>query len=195
METMDIAWLRKFVVEDRRLEGRKDGVMRGGGNIAYIDGQNMYMLLKEAGWEIDWSEFARHLKEKHKVGEVYYFPGFYKESRKRFYKKLRSLGFTLVFKEHKEEQKSEKKGNADSLMIFAVLTDMINRGDAMSDVILVSGDGDFFDLVKFLIQKEKFKTILLPTRKGSSWLYQSLNPKHYEHLNREDVRALIEWKK
>ena len=50
-------------------------------NVAFVDGQNLYMSTTTAGkpWRIDLARFRVYLKHKYKVGKAYYFLGFTRE--------------------------------------------------------------------------------------------------------------------
>jgi len=61
-------------------------------------------------------------------------------------------------------------------------------------IILVSGDGDYFRMVQYLIEKDKFERLLAPNEERMSSLYRTLEPKYYAFLNRETTRNKIEYK-
>ncbi|MFA6999532.1 MAG: hypothetical protein WC241_00260 [Candidatus Paceibacterota bacterium] len=44
-------------------------------NIAFIDGQNLYLGTKQDDWNVDLSKLRIYLKDKYKVKEAYYFFG------------------------------------------------------------------------------------------------------------------------
>ena len=51
-------------------------------NLAFIDGQNLYMgtaKRKKDPWQIDLARFRVYLKEKYDVDEAYYFLGYVQE--------------------------------------------------------------------------------------------------------------------
>jgi hypothetical protein len=51
---------------------------------------------------------------------------------------------------------------------------LIDEKDDFEKIILVSGDGDYKNVVDYLIKKERFLKILFPNRKFSSSLYKKL---------------------
>lgn len=63
----------------------------------------------------------------------------------------------------------------------------------LDKILLVSGDGDYFRTVKYLIEKDKFLHILFPSGKTASSLYNNLDNKFKTSLNR--VKNKIEYKK
>jgi hypothetical protein len=62
----------------------------------------------------------------------------------------------------------------------------------LSSTFPLSGDGDFAPLVSYLIKKNKFRTVLSPTRAECSYLLRLTAKGHIDFL--EDVRAKIELK-
>jgi hypothetical protein len=65
------------------------------------------------------------------------------------------------------------------------------EGEDFGKVVLVSGDGDYKRMVDFLIEIERFKVILLPCKEYASSLYNTLNPKFYDYIDRPDMRVKI----
>ena len=62
-------------------------------------------------------------------------------------------------------------------------------------IVLVSGDGDYFRTVKYLLQKQRLLKILLPSRKSASSLYSQIGGQHWTNLDRDHVRKKVEYKK
>lgn len=164
------------------------------GNIAYIDGQNLYLGTKEEGWAIDHKRFRVYLKEKYKIDEVYYFLGFVNEVEQDLYDKLQKAGFILAFREHSKVLKGLKKGNVDSDIIFHVMRKLA-EGDMFDTVFLISGDGDYKKMVDYLIKKKRFGKILFPNKKFASSLYKSLGGEYFDYLSDSHVRSKIRYRK
>jgi hypothetical protein len=80
-------------------------------NVAFIDGQNLYLGTKECGWTIDHYKFRRYLYDKYHVREAYYYLGYVSEDHQDLYDNLQKAGFILSFREHSSAMKGEKKGN------------------------------------------------------------------------------------
>jgi hypothetical protein len=43
---------------------------------AFIDGQNIYLGVKDAGWKVDWKKLRVLLREHYKVEQAFFFIGF-----------------------------------------------------------------------------------------------------------------------
>lgn len=164
-------------------------------NIAYIDGQNLYMGTTKSSprWHIDLTRFRVYLKQKYSVERAYYYLGYTQEGAdyERLYETIQAAGFILVFREHNSAMLGKKKGNVDSDIIFSIMRRLYQR-DAFNKVILVSGDGDYKMLVDFLIGEDKFAKILFPNRKFRSSLYKSLSSVYFAYLDDKDIRRKIE---
>ena len=69
-------------------------------NIAFIDGQNLYMgtAKREVDpWRIDLQRFRVYLEQKYHVVKAYYFWGMFKKSIKIYMKKSNKLDSFLFF--------------------------------------------------------------------------------------------------
>lgn len=162
-------------------------------NIAIIDGQNLYMgTVKDPTnpWYIDFARFRVYLNDKYRVREAYYFFGYQRLDQAVLYRELSNAGFTLVFKKHMPNMVTQKKGNVDTDIVFFAMKKLY-RKELLGRVVLVSGDGDFWDLVYFLISENRFERMLFPNMRSASSLYKRLPTKYYDSLQIESVRQKI----
>jgi len=161
-------------------------------NIAFVDGQNLYMSATTADkpWRIDLARFRVYLRQKYKVGKAYYFLGFTREEHQELYNKIQEAGFILQFKEHSPAMLGKKKGNVDTDIVFAVMKKLY-RNETFDKIVLVSGDGDYKMLVDFLIEENRFEKILFPDQKRASSLYKKIDLKYRADLNTEPMRKKI----
>ena len=77
--------------------------MRISENIAFIDGQNLYMgkaKREQNPWRIDLVRFRIYLEQKYGIAKAYYFLGYVQEARGDLYEEIQAAGFVLVFREH-----------------------------------------------------------------------------------------------
>ena len=157
-------------------------------NFAFIDGQNLYLGLKEISIALDFRRFRMYLRDRLQVAEAYYFIGYMPE-RKQLYTNLQRAGFVLQFKEVARDRDGKAKGNVDvDLTLRAVDT------IAMYDqAVLVTSDGDFASLVSYLIEKNKLRTVLSPARAKCSYLLRRAAKGRIDFL--EDIRSKIELKR
>lgn len=145
---------------------------------------------KSMGWKIDYRKLIRYLRNKYKIQKVFYYAGveligfpysvldpkpidldrllaFQKKKqsakkyvqRIKFYLKLKRFGFHMCLKPTKifwQNGRQVKKANCDVDLTF----DMMRLVDEYDNVVLLSGDGDFAILVKYLQKIGKSITIL-----------------------------------
>lgn len=131
-------------------------------NFAFIDAQNLYLGLRAEGWKLDYKRFRVYLKEKYSVQKAYMFMGYVPENWK-IYRFLSDIGFVLIFKTIFDID-DQIKGNCDGEMILQAAIDIPFYDQA----VIVTGDGDFYCLVKYLKSINKLKKILALTYSSCS---------------------------
>ncbi len=162
-------------------------------NLAFIDGQNLYMGTAKRDkqpWKINLARFRVYLKEKYHVDVAYYFLGYVQEENQELYDEIQKAGFILKFREHNPAMIGKKKGNVDSDIIFHIMKKMYKKED-FEKIVLVSGDGDYKLMVDFLIEEKRFAKILFPDLDRASSLYKKLSNKYFASLDNKDIRAKI----
>lgn len=131
-------------------------------NFAYIDGANLYRGIESLGWKLDYRRLRVWLSEKYGIKSAYLFIGLiprYKE----LYKYLQEADFTLIFKEVIYDGDGKPKGNCDAELVLQATRDTYEN--KFEKAIIISSDGDYAGLVKFLKEREKLKIILSPHTK------------------------------
>jgi uncharacterized LabA/DUF88 family protein len=128
-------------------------------NHAYIDGANLHKGINSLGWVFDYKKFRVLLKEKYLVSQAYLFIGLIPKY-KDIYTKLQEAGYTLIFKEVVYDGDGNAKGNCDADLVLQAVKDAYEEN--FNKAVLVSSDGDYAGLVKFLMDKNKFRTVLSP---------------------------------
>ena len=149
-------------------------------NQAFIDGQNVYLATTTAdqAWKIDLQRFRVYLREKYKVERAYYFIGATDENHQNLYKMIQEAGFILMFRKHSLEMVGHKKGNVDTDIVFEVMRKLADQ-ENFSKVVLVSGDGDYFKMVDYLINKNRLEKQLAPSYRSMSSLYRQYVDRAY----------------
>ncbi|MEK9146714.1 MAG: NYN domain-containing protein [Patescibacteria group bacterium] len=135
---------------------------------AFIDSQNLNLGVKSQGWKLDFRKFRIFLEEKYSVKKAFLFIG-YIPTNKKLYDYLRRSDYNIIFKpvlKSSKHKKAKVKGNVDAELVLYTLIEFPNYDKA----IIVSGDGDFYCLADYLIQKGKLKKIIVPNLKYSSIL-------------------------
>lgn len=127
-------------------------------NFAYIDGANLHQGVKSLGWVLDYRKFRVWLTEKYSVSQAYLFIGLIAKN-KDLYTDLQQAGFTLVFKDTIFDGDGKVKGNCDADLVLWAVRDAYEQS---ARALIVSSDGDYAGLVKFLIEKGKLTAIIAP---------------------------------
>jgi uncharacterized LabA/DUF88 family protein len=139
-------------------------------NFAFIDSQNVYLSVKNQGWKIDFAKFRKYLKEKHGVALAYLFVG-YVEENQQMYKQLKKDGYVLIFKPTLVYRDRFRKGNCDAELVLHTMIEYFRYNKA----ILVSGDGDFYCLAKYLRDNKKLGAVIVPDENRYSALLKKVN--------------------
>jgi len=138
---------------------------------AFIDSQNLNQGVLSQGGKLDFRKFRHYLKEKHGVSKAFLFIG-YVEENKPLYDYLKHSGYICVFKkviEYKDKDIATK-GNIDADLVLHTMIEYPNYDKA----IIVSGDGDFYPLIEYLLKKNKLLKVITPNKKYSSLLLKFL---------------------
>jgi uncharacterized LabA/DUF88 family protein len=139
-------------------------------NYAFIDSQNLYLGIKNLGWKLDYKRFRVYLKDKYNIEQAYLFIGF-AHGNENLYMQLQLYGYICIFKPTLELPGGVIKGNVDAEL---VLHTMISFPD-FEKALIVSGDGDFFCLVDYLLEKDKLLKVLAPNQFRYSSLFKRLS--------------------
>ncbi len=156
-------------------------------NYAFIDGQNVYLSIKSQGWNIDWARFRVYLKEHYGVEKAFLFLG-YIEGNNKLYTRLQEAGFLCIWKPVLKYKDGTIKGNVDAELVLHTMIQFPNFHKA----VIVTGDGDFYCLVQYLLEQNKLEVVLVPNRFKYSALLKKFARKNIEFMN--DLREKISLK-
>lgn len=81
----------------------------------------------------------------------------------------------------------------DADIIFEIMKSMIENKE-FDKILLVSGDGDYIKVVKYLVQKELLKKILFPNNKYSS-LYKKIVSQYGINISLPDIKKKFTYTK
>ena len=134
-------------------------VIREDNNYAFIDGQNLYLGIKNSGWKLNYRRFRIYLEEKYNIKKAYIFLGYMQENQD-LYEKLQSQGYVLIFRQmlRDNDGKIIKGGNIDTDLVLRTMKDLDNYQKAL----IVTSDGDFSSLVKYLYDRNKLLKVMSP---------------------------------
>jgi len=138
-------------------------------NYAFIDSQNLNLAIRNQGWVLDFKKFRRYLQDKYNIGKAFIFIGFMPQNQ-ALYTGLQKDGFILVFKPTLTLPNGKVKGNVDSELVLHTMIEYLNYDKAL----IVTGDGDFYCLVDYLIKNDKLLKLMIPDRNKFSSLFKGL---------------------
>lgn len=123
-------------------------------NIAFIDGQNLYVGTSKSSpiWHIELTRFRTYLKEKYSIEHAYFYLRYVEtgDAYDRLYENIQKAGYILEFSEHISSMLGKKKGNVDSDIIFNAMKRLYLK-ELFAKIVLVSGDGDYKMFVEHLL--------------------------------------------
>jgi uncharacterized LabA/DUF88 family protein len=141
-------------------------------NYAFIDGNNLYLGIKEQGWQLDYKSFRVWLKDKYDIEKAFLFMGYLPENQK-LYTFLQECGFILVFKYAMTLPTGKIKGNIDAELVLHTMKEYNNYDKA----VIVTGDGDIYCLIDYLNENDKLLRLIIPNRNKFSSLLRKFMPK------------------
>lgn len=140
-------------------------------NFAYIDAANLHRGVTSLGWNLDYSRFRVWLRDKYDIQVAYLFIGLV-PSNKDLYMKLQEMGYVLVYKEVMYDNSGKAKGNCDADLVLKAAVDYYEK--RFDKGVIITSDGDYACLVKFLKEKRAFASLISPRNK-CSYLLRKLN--------------------
>jgi len=138
-------------------------------NYAFIDSQNVNLSVREQGWALDFGKFRVYLRDKYQIKKTFLFVGFVPHNQ-ALYTSLQKQGYILVFKPTLILPDKTCKGNVDAELVLHTMIEYNNYDQAL----IVTGDGDFYCLVEYLIRQNKLLKLMIPNQHKFSSLLRKL---------------------
>lgn len=162
-------------------------------NYAFIDSQNLNFGIQNLGWNLDFKKFRIYLSEKYHISTAYLFIGYIQENQD-LYSSLQKAGYILIFKPVLPDKDGRVKGNVDADLVLQAMIEYNNYDQA----VIVSSDGDFYSLVKYLYEHHKLKLVMSPYVKTCSTLLKKsakekivfMNNLHYKLAYKKEKHRL-----
>ena len=138
----------------------------------------MNLAIRFLGWKINFKRFRVYLKDKYHIEKAYLFIG-YVDGNNLLYSKLQDAGFICIFKPTLVYKNGTIKGNVDAELVLHTMIELNNYDMAM----IITGDGDFYCLIQYLIEHNKLLTVLIPNQKRYSALIKRFARKNISFMN------------
>ena len=152
-------------------------------NYAFIDSQNLNLGIRKLKWKLNFGKFRIYLKEKYGVTRAYIFIGYMPENQD-MYSSLQNYGYVLIFKPILRNKEGIVKGNIDADLVLRAMIDYKKYHKA----VIVTSDGDFYSLVKYLYDKNKLEKVLSPARRNCSILLKRTAKEKIVFMNNLEQR-------
>ncbi len=156
-------------------------------NYAFIDSQNLNLGVQSLSWKLNHKRFRIYLKEKYNVSVAYLFIG-YVQANQDLYSFLQGVGYVLIFKPTLPDRDGKVKGNVDADLVLQAMIDY-NKYDK---AIIVTSDGDFYSLVKYLYKNNKLERVISPYVKTCSVLLKKTAKEKIVFM--ENLQKKLEYK-
>jgi uncharacterized LabA/DUF88 family protein len=152
---------------------------------AFIDSQNLNLGVNSLGWKLDWRKLRQYLRNKYGVTKAYLFIG-YLPGNEALYTSMQKKGYIVILKPTMGLPSGKVKGNVDAELVLHTMIEY----DNYSKAIIISGDGDFFCLVEYLVKKQKLLHLITPNMN-----YSKLFKPYSSFIVRMDqLRGSLEYK-
>jgi uncharacterized LabA/DUF88 family protein len=138
-------------------------------NYAFIDSQNLNLSIREQGWILDFARFRVFLEDKYYIKKAFIFIGYVPQNQP-LYTNLQKDCYILVFKPTLILPDGEVKGNVDAELVLHTMIEYTNYDKAL----IVTGDGDFYCLVDYLLKNGKLLNLMIPNMRKYSSLFRRL---------------------
>jgi len=136
-------------------------------NYAFIDSQNLHLSISQQGWALDFKKFRKYLYDKYNINKALLFIGYVPQNQ-NLYTNLQKYGYILIFKPTLQKPNGKVKGNIDADLVLHTMI----KYEKYDKALIVTGDGDFFCLVEYLIKNDKLLKLMIPDKKAYSSLYR-----------------------
>ena len=153
----------------------------------YVDASNILMSIKGKTYDI--LSILNFLKDKYKQSEKKYFTGKF-FSDVSLYKEIVKLNYNIIYKKIYNEN-YKVKANCDVEISHNLTFDLLMDKD-ITDIILVSGDGDFTALVDFALYSKKKIIVYAGDPISCSRLYKIRNDIKLVYLSDLESKFTIE---
>ena len=152
-------------------------MMKARNNYAFIDSQNLNLSIREQGWKLDFRKFRLYLTRNYDITKAFIFIGYVHENQS-LYTNLQKEGYILIFKPTLKLPNGRSKGNVDAELVLHTMIEYDNYDKAL----IVTGDGDFYCLVEYLIKTRKLLKLMIPNKEKFSSLFRKMMP-HIVFMN------------
>jgi len=174
----NLYWVNLGLLAKRLLNKITAYMRKDRNNYAFIDSQNVNLAVRDQGWILDFGRFRKYLSDKYGVVKAFLFIG-YVPTKQNLYTALQEQGYILIFKPTLILKDGRIKGNVDAELVLHSMIEYQNYQKA----VIVSGDGDFHCLIKYLKNRGKLEKLIIPNQNKYSSLLREFLPNDVLFMN------------
>ena len=161
---------------------------------AFVDSANIvYRDTDHDPWKIDLRKLIKYLHERFGASRILFYGGFDKQNgvQVRLYEKMKSWGYEMRLNpvKHFVNERGERyaKADVDSRMTF----DMMRYFSDYDRAVVLTGDGDFFWVMEYLLQHKERIWLLSSPGKTAKELKKLVAG---DFANLDNLRSQLEFK-
>ncbi|MEK7511801.1 MAG: NYN domain-containing protein [Patescibacteria group bacterium] len=117
------------------------------------------------------------MQDRFDVAKAFLFIGYVAENQS-LYTALQKLGYIVIFKPTLILPNKKVKGNVDAELVLHTMIEL----SVYQQAVIVSGDGDFYCLIEYLLGQKKLCRLIIPSKFKFSSLLRKFN-QHITFLN------------
>lgn len=154
----------------------------------FIDAANIIYGCNDAGWKMDFEKLIGYLKTRYGATRVLYYAGLDNDNKKQllFYELLQRFNYELKLVPVKTYNSGKRRGDVDARLTFEAMKHL----NEFDEAIFLTGDGDYFWLLKYLLEKNK-KIKLLAHRQSTAKELKKLFGGAFTDISR--LKAILEF--
>lgn len=103
----------------------------------------------------------------------------YIEGNNSLYTELQEAGFVCIFKPVLTYKDGTVKGNVDAELVLHTMIQF----SIFDSAVIITGDGDFYCLIQYLLEQDKLKVVLVPNQHKYSALLKRFAKKNIAFMN------------
>jgi uncharacterized LabA/DUF88 family protein len=161
----------------------------------FIDGANLYAATRALEFDIDYKLLLAWLKRESRLVRAFYYTALFDDQE---YSPIRPLvdwldynGYTMVTKPVKEFVDQNGRRKIKTNIDIELALDMIELSPHVDHVVLFSGDGDFYRLVKYIQRKGIRVTVVSTIQTSPSMVADELRRQADQFIDLADLPQLI----
>lgn len=161
----------------------------------FIDGANLYAATKALDFDIDYKLLLEWFSEQSCLVRAFYYTALAEDQE---YSPIRPLvdwldynGYTMITKPVKEFIDANGRKKVKNNIDIELALDMIELADHIDHVVLFSGDGDFYRLIKYVQRKGVRVTVVSTIETSPAMIADDLRRQADQFIDLSELSRMI----